>query len=67
MSTRYLLVRLVPTMLILFGISGIWEDNSGVLGVISGIGYFGSVALFLAMIVILATAGARRLRHSAQG
>jgi hypothetical protein len=54
-------------MLILLGISGIWKDHNGVLGAISGIGYFGSVALFLATIVVLATAGVRRLRHSAQG
>jgi hypothetical protein len=67
MSTRHLLVRIVPTMLILFGISGIWDSHGGVLGVISGIGYFSSVALALVTIVLLAMAGVRRARRPAEG
>jgi hypothetical protein len=67
MSPRYLLPRVVPTILILFGISGIWDDNGGVLGVISGIGYFGSVALALATVVALAVAGVRHVRRPAEG
>jgi hypothetical protein len=67
MSPRYLLPRLVPAMLILFGISGIWGDDGGVTGAISGVGYFSSVAVALAIVVVLASAGVRRIRHSAQG
>jgi hypothetical protein len=66
MSTRYLIARLVPTMLILFGISGIWKDDDGVLGVISGIGWFGSCALALAVIAVLVRAAVRKVRP-AQG
>jgi hypothetical protein len=66
MSPRYLLARLVPTMLIALGVSGIWKDDGGVRGVISGIGYFSFVALLLAVIVTLAVAGVRRVRRPAE-
>jgi hypothetical protein len=63
MSPRYLLPRLVPAMLILFGIGGIWADDGGLTGAISGIGYYGSVAVALAIVVVLATAAVRRMRR----
>jgi hypothetical protein len=61
MNTRYWLIRLVPAALVLFAGSGVLkDDDSGVLGVLSYICWFGFMALTLAVIVLLAVAGVRR-------
>ncbi len=62
MNTRYWLIRLLPLDLVLFVGSGILKDkDSGVLGVLSYICWFGFLLLTVALLVLLAVAGARSL------
>jgi hypothetical protein len=61
-NTRYWLIRLLPLDLVLFIGSGILKDNdSGVLGVLSYICWFGFGLITLAVIALLAVAGVRRV------
>ncbi len=54
---------LVPVMLVLFGGSYLTRnDNHGFWGVISAMTWFGFLLTALALIVLLAVAGVRRLR-----
>jgi hypothetical protein len=56
---------LVPVMLVLFGGSYLTRnDNHGFWGVISAITWFGLLLSALAVIVLLAAAGVRRLRRN---